>query len=513
MRKLLLVHVPAVKLTVNGRNLGAARTRFPKISQLTVAAIVERDSPDYEVRFVDMKAANGHETRFKDIPYGSRTIEAHRVGMPFPEIAGDLAWADDLLLTSNFTQEAGVVGDLIEFAKRVNPRLRCIVGGSDAMVQRGESDRHAYFYARGADYVGGGDGEALIPGVLRGERQAARSAVLKDFDRVPDPALHHADLSAYVESHEGGLPEGVHPPLMYIETSRGCRESCDFCSTPFTKGVYRYMSQRRFEALLEYCHSFGIRTFLLIEDNILSRLDFPGGREAVLEWFRYMHRRGFVWEFANGVEIGKLERNGVLDVELIEALFGFDGSSGCFRSYIPLERIDTNSLPYRKLKMFDVQKQILCGIARQRVPIMNLGVIVGNPGETPASLAVTEQRMADLKDAIGQASGGATFPFANIFLHIPICGTNDYRRFHRENRLVFDINEHPELFNFYTSVLRGDHIAFDALTDLRIEMAQRINGEELMRLWMKGGKYYPDGVAAVTAPAGLEHAAAVEAIR
>jgi hypothetical protein len=512
MPNLLLIHGPAVKLTVDGVNLGAVRTHFPKISQLTVAAIVEHSCPDYEVRVVDMKAAgSAHETHFKDVAYGGRTIAAHRVGLPFADVADDVAWADDILFTSNFTQEAGVIGDLIEFAKRVNPRVRCLVGGSDAMVRRRECDRHAYFYGRGADYVGGGDGETLIPRVLRGETPAERSSVLRDFNAVPDPALGRADLTTYVESHEGGLPEGVHPPLMYLETSRGCRQSCDFCSTPFTKGVYRYMSQPRIEALLEHCRAFGIRTLLLIEDNILSRLDLPGGRAAVLEWFHYMHRRRFVWEFANGVEIGKLEQNGALDAELIEALFAYDGSSGCFRSYIPLERIDTNGLPYRKLKMFDVQKQILCAIAQQGVPVMNLGVIVGNPQETRASLAITERRMFELKDAIGNASRGRTFPFANIFLHIPICGTNDYRRFYDERRLEFDIDSDPELFNFYTSVLRGDHFRFDEITELRSEMAHRINGEELMQLWMKGGKYYPDGLAGSRAPAMLHPT--VEAVR
>src|SRR5262245_61812192 len=79
MRHLLLIHAPAVKLTVNGLNLGAVRTLFPKISQLTLAAIVERDCPDYEVRVVDMKSANWHDTSYKEIPYGNRLIQAHRI--------------------------------------------------------------------------------------------------------------------------------------------------------------------------------------------------------------------------------------------------------------------------------------------------------------------------------------------------------------------------------------------------------------------------------------------------
>jgi len=34
-----------------------------------------------------------------------------------------------------------------------------------------------------------------------------------------------------------------------------------------------------------------------------------------------MFAQGFVWEFANGVEIGKLEKGGVLDEKNVEACF------------------------------------------------------------------------------------------------------------------------------------------------------------------------------------------------
>ena len=491
MRNVTLIHCPAVKLTVDGNNVGAVRTHYPKISQLMLAAIIERDFPDLSVRIVDMKTLGDRVVKYKEIPYGGKTIEAHRVGLPFAELEETVASSDALIFTSNFTQEAGVIGDLMEFAKRVNPSAKVWVGGSDAMVQRGEVDRHRYFYSRGADHVAGGDGEVTLPELIRGGGRA-RDNIISDFDLVPDPSLHLVDLRDYTESHEGGLPAGVTPPLMYLETSRGCRQSCDFCSTPFTKGRYRYMSQHRIERTLQHFRDYGVRTLLLIEDNILSRLDLPGGREEVLTWFAAMREQGFVWEFANGVEIGKLEGGGEVDEELVEAMFGYDGSAGCYRSYIPLERIDAADLPYRKLKAFDVQRHILLSIARQGVALLNLGVIIGNPEESPDSLRLTERRMTQLKDDILDSTAGRTFAFANFFLHIPICGTNDYRRFHGAGRLSFDIDEHPELYNFYTSIIRGDHFTYHDLTEIRKDMADRVNGHDLMDVWMRGGKYYPD---------------------
>lgn len=492
MRNVTLIHCPAVKLTVDGNNLGAVRTHYPKISQLMLAAIIERDFPDVSVRVVDMKTLDGRVVKYKEIPYGGKTMEAYRVGLPFSELEETIGSSDALIFTSNFTQEAGVIGDLMEYAKGVNPAVKVWVGGSDAMVKRGEVDRQRYFYSRGADHVAAGDGEVTLPELIRG-RACPHDTTIPDFDRVPEPALHLADLRDYTESHEGGLPAGVPTPLMYLETSRGCRQSCDFCSTPFTKGRYRYMSQQRIERTLRHCRDFGVRTLLLIEDNILSRLDLPGGREEVLSWFAAMREQGFLWEFANGVEIGKLESGGVVDEELIEMMFGYDGSAGCYRSYIPLERIDvSDDPPYRKLKAFDVQKRILLSIARQGVALLNLGVIIGNPEESPDSLRRTEMRMTSLKDDILDFTGGGTFAFANFFLHIPICGTNDYRRFHKERRLSFDIDAHPELYNFYTSIIRGDHFSYQDLTEIRRDMADRVNGHDLMDVWMRGGKYYPD---------------------
>jgi len=491
MRNITLIHGPAVRLSIDGRNLGAVRTHFPKISQLMLAAIIEKSFPEINVRIVDMKTLGNQEVKYKEIKYGSRTIEAYQVGLPFSAVADTIASSDALIFTNNFTQEAEVIGDLIEFAKQVNPNVKVWIGGSDAMVQRAEVDRQHYFHSRGADYVSAGDGELTLPDLIRGHLQK-QTPILSDFDRVPDPALHLVNLADYTESHEGGLPAGVTPPLMYVETSRGCRQSCDFCSTPFTKGRYRYMSEGRIEHALAQFHQFGIRTLLLIEDNILSRLDLPDGRDEVLHWFRSMFEQGFVWEFANGVEIGKLEKGGVLDQELIEAMFQYDGRAGCYRSYIPLERIDSSELPYRKLKAFDVEKGILLSIAQQGVALLNLGVIIGNPAESHKSLSRTEDRMLELKDEILDLTGGRTYPFANFFLHIPICGTNDYRRFHKEGRLAFDIDTNPELYNFYTSILRGDNFSYDELTEIRKDMAARVNGQELMEIWNQGGKYYPD---------------------
>jgi len=489
--KILVVEGPGIKLKTEGKNLGSVRTNHPKISQLTLAAIIQKEFPDTDVRIIDMKSANpSNETKVRDIPYGSKTIEVFKTGQDFAEIEKEIKDADAMICTGNFSQEAGVLGDLIEFAKMVNSRIKVFIGGSDAGVAIGNVNRQAYFYSRKADCVAPlGDGEIILPLLLRGSLMPKSLAgrILPDFDDVLNPALHLIDLSRSTEDHEGPLPDGVNPPLIYLETSRGCRQCCDNCATPFTKGKYRFMSQKRIEGLLKFYKDAGIRTLVLVEDNVLSRLDIPGGRQAVIEWFTHMRSEGFAWEFSNGIELGKLVPEGKIDEELIKILFGFDGLSGCYRVNMPLERVDIPA--YRKLVPFETDKKLLASILTHHVPMLTVGIIIGCPRETKDSLADTERKLKEFTRLIGKQSAGKTQVYTCVFLHTPIPGTNDYRRFHEEGRLAFDIDEYPELYNFYTSVVNGDEFAYHEITKLRRDMALELNGEKAMEVWEKRGKY------------------------
>jgi hypothetical protein len=489
--KILVVEGPAVKLREEGRNLGWVRTNHPKISQLTLAAIIRKEFPEVDVRIIDMKSADpSKETKVKEINYGDRIIEVYAVGQDFAGIEREVRDADAMICTCNSTQEAGVIGDLIGFAKKINSRIRVFVGGTDAGVGKEWGDRQTYFYSRQADYVAShGDGEITLPLLLRGkpvpDSRAART--LSDLDNVPDLPFDLVDLGRYYEPNEGPLPEGVRPPLMYMETSRGCRNSCDFCSTPFAKGGYRFMSQRRIEEWLRLCKNAGIATILVMEDSVLSRLDFPEGRQAVIDLFVHMRSEGFAWEFANGIEIGKLAPAGRIDEELIEAMFSFDGFSGCYRSYIPFERVDIQA--YKKLKPFDVNKAILGSIVKRKVRLLTAGVIIGHPNETLESLAQTRRKLKELRKVVGDISGGETLITMAIFVHTPIPGTSDFRRFRREGRLAFDIDEHPELYGCGTSVVNGFHLTYPDITTARRDIALEVNGEEAMISWETSGKY------------------------
>jgi hypothetical protein len=90
-KRVCLVEGPGVKLKVDGTNLGAVRTNHPKISQLTLGAIIQQEFPAIEVRIVDIKSINPNRERFlKEVKYGNKRIEVYQVGQDFSRLEQDV---------------------------------------------------------------------------------------------------------------------------------------------------------------------------------------------------------------------------------------------------------------------------------------------------------------------------------------------------------------------------------------------------------------------------------------
>ena len=124
-KNILLIEAPGVKLKTNGLNIGAVRRRHPKISQLTLAAIVQREFPTSKVEIQDLKLKI-KEKQVNSLTYGNKQIEIYQIGRDFSEIDSNIRHAELILLTANFTQEAGIIGDLIEFCKTTNPKAKIL---------------------------------------------------------------------------------------------------------------------------------------------------------------------------------------------------------------------------------------------------------------------------------------------------------------------------------------------------------------------------------------------------
>lgn len=510
--RIVLIDTPLALLTTErGENVNALRTNHPKAPQLMVAGILRERLPalgiDPEIKIIDMKAVEpkGMDV-YGTVQYGPVRLQKVRVGMSFDAVRDDIADSDIIGLTANFTQEAGVTRDFMKFAKSVSDAT-IIVGGSDAIA------RSEFYLRSGADIVVKGEGEIIGPRLvnalvkredLRGISgiafQNCESMVLNpalpedtiDANEIMFPALDLVDLDQYNESHEGTLPPTVKLPLMYFESSRGCKQVCTFCTTPYLRKGYRYMSPDQVAHWLNYFKQFGLSTLMLSEDNLLSRLHFDGGRSEVLEFFQLMRENGFAWEFINGFEIGKLiGSDGELDYELIESMFSNDGGDplvGCFRAYVPLESLrDDAPSRYKKLKPWDREKEIIRAITEAGIPAFGFGVIIGFPDDTEDTLSLTLRRCEELRKLCYKTNPNIVQYF-QIFCNILLPGTGDFWK--HSKRLAYDINEHPELFNFYTSIINGDRLDHQAFAQARRNMIAHLNEPQALMVWNKRGKYY-----------------------
>lgn len=507
-----LIETPLALLrTKDGEAVNACRTNYPKIPQLIIAGLLRARLPAFginpEIRIIDMKGRDPKKAEvYGEVCYGEARLDKFRIGMSFEDVRDDLVNSEIIGLTANFTQEANVICDFIRFARSVSD-AKLIVGGSDAIA------RPEHYLSAGADIVILGEGENVGPQVIAALINGADLRTIEgiaytadgtlknqgqpksqvNMDDVAFPALDLACLDEYYEDHEGTLPNGVRAPLMYFETSRGCKMVCTFCTTPYLRKGYRAMSVGRIQRWLDYFRDFGISTILLTEDNVLSRLHYPGGREEVLEIFRLLRAGGFTWEFSCGFEIGKLaDANGAIDHELIDAMFSSTTIGGrlvgCFRSYVPLELLREDApRKYKKLRAWDVEKEILRTIVDAGLPAMGFGIMIGLVDDAPEDLKLTAKRCRELRSVCEKANPNAIQHY-QIFNNILLPGTPNFSK-HR-GCMGHDIGEHPELFNFYTSVVDGKYFAHWEFYRERQHMTSVLNGQQARRNWAETGKYY-----------------------
>jgi radical SAM superfamily enzyme YgiQ (UPF0313 family) len=486
-------------------------------SQLIIGAFLRNSfrDDDVEIEILDNRLENPQSDQlYKVVPYGGGTLEHYRVGLDLESqyFRNVISKSSILGLTVNFTQEAGVAIDIAVRARLINPEIRVVFGGSDVRA------RAEHYLRQAADAVVLGDGERVGPRLIRSllDRKSLDgipSIAYRDgeticqkpkADGVPMEEVHlpafdlvRQHIPQYVESHEGDLPEGISPPLAYVETSRGCHETCPFC---FTAGIkYRVMSSRQIEEYAEHLRSWGIQSLMMIADNELTPLlmqnvrscNMPG-RDLIIDRYRIFRRHGFRWEFSNGLQYSMFVKDGRIDEELVREMF-----EGCYRLFIPIE--DPLDLGYKKLYGRPSERRkstadkdeifrshhmdVLSAIAATGLPMMNFGLIIGWPGDTVARVHRVTDRCRELKDAIQRANPQCQVLFTP-FVGIPIPGTANWFDYQNRGLIREDVNNHPEAWQFGLTTYGN----FE-MVHARMEMIADLNGEAALKEWTSTGVY------------------------
>jgi hypothetical protein len=462
------------ELGETGIYLGNTYARIMPASLPRVASVLERHL-DADVQILDLRVgdAERHEPYKELVWEDDYQLRVDRIGSPFSACDESVKDADWVGFTSHFTYESGVVRDLIQHVRRVNPAAKIMVGGADVKARA-----HDYILF-GADLaftgdcdpaaVAAHDGTPRIVGPYAYPFEGLISPSFEKLDRLPD----------YVDSHDGPVPAGVSFPIAFAYFTRGCPRECDFCES--RRSTFQKLDLEHSIELLEFYAKAGIRSLNFSDDNLLLVAAKEQGRSELLELFREMRRMNFAWEFPNGLEIGRFVKAGGLDEELMDAMFGRSVDPltgrvvGAYRLYVPLETFERRQ-DYRKLKEGADQALILRWLAASDLAEIDFGVVLP-PTASEETFEMTRRGYLEIKDIF---SSGALKARYSLFHLIPIS-------LYRSMKTKYSVDSFPEGWNFYFPVYDGLHFTARELFERRLRLVKEI--DEASYSNMRYGQY------------------------
>lgn len=467
-----LIHHPTVALKISGFDklkyrefanagiyLGNIYRKIMPASLTRVASIIE-ENLDCETKILDVRLAgyNKSET-YKIIDWEGYKVEAQRIGESFEYANQEILSSEWIGLSSHFTFESGIIKDLIAHAKKINPKIKIMVGGADVRVRPDD------YLSFGADLVFLGDFNPKSLKNFDGKPKIV-DIYRHSFEELTAPAFHKLnDINEYSDSHDGPTPTGVSKPIGFIYFTRGCPRECNFCESRQTG--YEGIDLGHSIALLDNYYKAGIRTLNIVDDNLLLAIRNPKKREELIALFGYMREKGFAWEFPNGLEIGLLI-NGKIDEKLMSTLFSHTIKDnkivGAYRLYVPVETFDERNY-YRKLKPIEEQNKIIKFVTELELPELDFGIVLP-PSATQKTFSHIREGYLQIRKSISDKS--KTKGRYAIFHLIPIA-------LFRSMTTKYNVYDFPEGWNFHFPVYDGENFSAKELFERRLDLTKEID--------------------------------------
>jgi hypothetical protein len=396
-------------------------------------------------------------------------------------------------ITSNFSQHRNAAGIIMQHLRSTGRPV--IVGGSDAIA---EPQR---YLAMGADAVvldkSGAANWAVIDSLTNRPLRGGLSGVLFRDERPallrvkPAPpeqwALPSKEVVAQclgTEYWSAEFPAQL-SPIGSVFTDIGCDRKCDSCQTPDYRLGYKAMSPQVARAWLQAQREGGAGSVIGSSDQFLARLLWDGGREDILEIMRHVRDLGLSILWPNGLELRKATRGRGLakegtdlspDEELINALWGWDGQTGCYHAFIPAERPLHGREDYAKLLPWREHCDLLKAIVRSGVPALTYGCIIGFEDDDDRALSLLEEGVTSLYEELRAINPALFFQIAPFSLS-PIPGTPQGQRFRASGLLRF---EDPEIFGgIWVPCADTRHLSYGQIADWQ---------RRLLKIGAGGGK-------------------------
>lgn len=212
---------------------------------------------------------------------------------------------------------------VIKMLKKVNPNLTIILGGPEVSYDTVEwMNKHSE-----VDFIVTGEGEltfkALLHAIEKNESYDALGGIAyrKDGQVSINPPREKADLNALPSPFrfKEDVPH-LSKRITYIETSRGCPFSCQFCLSSIEVGV-RYFNRERIKEDILYLMENGAKTIKFVDRT------FNISRSYAMEMFQFLidhHKPGTVFQFEITGDIMRPEVIEFLNENAPEGLFRFE---------------------------------------------------------------------------------------------------------------------------------------------------------------------------------------------
>lgn len=210
-----------------------------------------------------------------------------------------------------------------QMLKKINPNLTIIFGGPEVTYDI------PYWLDRipEADFIVIGEGEETFKQLLdelHGNRQfenVSGVAFRQDGKHVVNPQRNKIDLREMpspfrFEEDRNSLSKRV----VYIETSRGCPFSCQFCLSSIEVGV-RYFDREKIKDDIRYLMDNGAKTIKFVDRT------FNISRSYAMEMFQFLideHKPGTVFQFEITADIMRPEVIQFLNDHAPAGLFRFE---------------------------------------------------------------------------------------------------------------------------------------------------------------------------------------------
>ncbi len=273
------------------------------------------------------------------------------------------------------------------------------------------------FRARGAKVVLGGVHATILPdearqhvdAVVVGEAEYVWAQVLRDAERGSLQPQYMADRPTDMKDVPFARRELLdeHSWFTVFEASRGCPNKCRYCYLPQTP--WAAFRPRPVEHVVEEMRSLKQNLFVFADENLLS------DRDHAIRLFRAIAPLKKSWLIQAPTTIGR-------DEELLDAM----AEGGCFNIQLGFQSFNRETLELAKVSHNRVEKfRALVEKIHDRGMIVTGFFVFGFDTDKPDVFHTTARIIEDLG-----------IDDAGMFIATPFPGTDFYRQFETEGRLL-----------------------------------------------------------------------------